>query len=90
MFIIVLRQYVSILIESSSGPSKKIYPYLNCLQMGCGIANAHILVKTMYKMYVSFCSYCKIGIPNFKTLTDTRKRYVVKHSLITEVYLMTM
>ena len=27
MFIIVLGQYVSILIESSSGPSKKIDPY---------------------------------------------------------------
>jgi len=31
MFIIVLGQYVSILTESSSGPSKKIDPYLKCL-----------------------------------------------------------
>ena len=28
MFIIVLEQHVSILVESSSGPSKKIDPYL--------------------------------------------------------------
>ena len=28
MFIVVLGQHVSILIESSSGPSKKIDPYL--------------------------------------------------------------
>jgi len=32
MFIIVLGQHVSILIESSSGPSKKIDPYLKCLK----------------------------------------------------------
>ena len=29
MFIIVLEQHVSIVIESSSSPSKKIDPYLN-------------------------------------------------------------
>jgi len=33
MFIIVLGQHVSILIESSSGPSKKIDPYLKCLKV---------------------------------------------------------
>jgi len=33
MFIIVLGQHVSILIESSSGTSKKIDPYLKCLKM---------------------------------------------------------
>ena len=32
MFIIVLGQHVSILIESSSGPSKKIDPYLEMLK----------------------------------------------------------
>jgi len=37
VFIIVLGQHVSILIESSSGPSKKIDPYLKCLKMRCGI-----------------------------------------------------
>ena len=57
MFIIVLGQHVSILTESSSGPSKKIGPHLKCLKMRCGIPNAYILDKTMYKMYVSFCSY---------------------------------
>jgi len=30
-FIIVLGQYVSILTESSSGPSKKTDPYLKCI-----------------------------------------------------------
>ena len=33
MFIIVLGQHVSILIESSSGPSKKIDPYLEMFKM---------------------------------------------------------
>jgi len=55
MFIIVLGQHVSILTESSSGPSKKIDPYLKCLKMHCRIPNAYILDKTMYKMHVSFC-----------------------------------
>jgi len=55
MFIIVLGQHVSILIESSSDPSKKIDPYLECLKMSCGIPNAYILDKTMYKTHVSFC-----------------------------------
>ena len=32
MFIIVLGQHVSILIASSSGPSRKIDPYLKCLK----------------------------------------------------------
>ena len=32
MFIIVLRQHVSILTESSSGPSKKTDPYLETLK----------------------------------------------------------
>ena len=71
MFIIVLGQHVSILTESSSGPSKKIDPYLKCLKMRCGIPKAYILDKTMYKMHVSFCSYSTIGILNFKTLTGT-------------------
>jgi len=31
VFIIVLGRHVSILIESSSGPSKKIDPYLKCV-----------------------------------------------------------
>jgi len=31
MFIIVLGKYISILTESSSGPSKKTDPYLNIL-----------------------------------------------------------
>ena len=49
MFIIALEQHVSILTESSSGPSKKIDPYLTCLKMRCRIPNGYILDKTMYK-----------------------------------------
>ena len=71
MFIIVLRQYVSILIESSSDPSKEIDPYLEMFKTRCGIPNAYILDITMYKTHVSFCSYCIIRIPISKTLTGT-------------------
>ena len=72
MFIIVLGQHVSILIESSSGPSKKIDPYLVMFKMRCGVPKACILDKTMYKIHVSFCSYCTIGIP----ISKTSSRYV--------------
>jgi hypothetical protein len=71
MFIIVLGQHVSILIESSSGPSKKIDPCLQMFKMRCGIPNAYILYITMYKMHVSLCSYCTIRIPISKTVTGT-------------------
>ena len=53
MFINVLGQHVSILIESSSDPTKKIDPYLAMFKMRCGIPNAYILDITMYKMHVS-------------------------------------
>ena len=56
MFIIVLGQHVSILIESTSGPSKKIGPYLEMFKMRCGIPKAYILDKTVYKMHVTLCS----------------------------------
>jgi len=36
MFIIALGQNVSILIESSSGPSKNTDPYLAMFKMRCG------------------------------------------------------
>ena len=42
MFIIVLGQHVSVLIESFSGPSKKTDHYLKCLKMLCGIPNAYM------------------------------------------------
>jgi len=71
MFIIVLGQHVSILIESSSGPSKNTDPYLAMFKMRCGTPNAYILDITMYKMYVSLCSYCTIRILISKTLTGT-------------------
>ena len=73
----MLGQYVSILIESSSGPSKKIDPYLKCLKMCCGIPNAYILDKTMYKMHVSFCSYSKIRIPNKTKLCHVRLTHFI-------------
>ena len=57
MFIIVLGQHVWILIISSSGPSKNTDPYLAMFKMFCGIPDAYILDITMYKMYVSLCSY---------------------------------
>ena len=71
MFIIALGQHVSILIESSSGPSKNIDPYLAMFKMRCGIPNAYILDITMYKMHVSLCSFCTIRILASKTLTGT-------------------
>ena len=37
MFIIVLGQHVSILVESSSGASKNTNPYLIIFKMRCGI-----------------------------------------------------
>ena len=37
VFIIVLVQHVPILIESSSGLSKKIDPYLEMYKLRCGI-----------------------------------------------------
>jgi hypothetical protein len=48
MFITVLGQHVSILIESSSGPSKKIDPYLEMFKMRCGIPNPYILEPTAH------------------------------------------
>jgi len=55
MFIIVLGQHVSILIESSSGPSQNTDPYLAMFKMRCGIPNAYILDKTVCNMHVSLC-----------------------------------
>ena len=74
MFIIVLGQHVSILIEWSSGPSNSTDPYLPMFKMRCAIPNVYILDVTTYKMHVSFCSYCTIGIPISKTLTGTYER----------------
>jgi len=69
MFIIVLGQHVLILIESSSGPSKNTDPFVAMFKMRCGIPDAYILDKTMYKMHVSLCSYYTIRILISKTLT---------------------
>jgi len=64
MFIIVLEQHVSILTESSSGPSKETDPYLAMFKMRCWIPNAYILDITVYKMDVSLCSYYTTRIPH--------------------------
>ena len=42
MFFIVLGQHVSIFIESSSDPSKKIDHYLKMFKMRYGIPNAYM------------------------------------------------
>ena len=54
MLIIVLGRHVSIPKESSSGPSKKIDPYLKCLKMRCGIPNVYILDKLCIKCMCRF------------------------------------
>jgi len=61
MFIIVLGQHVSNVIESSSGPSKKTDPYLTTFKMRCGIPNAYILDISIYKMGVRLCSVIQSG-----------------------------
>ena len=71
MFVIVLGRHVSILIESSSGPSKKTDPYLKCLKMRCGTPNAYILDKTVYRMHVSFCTYIHSYIKNVSVWDPT-------------------
>ena len=53
------------------GPFQDTDPYLAMFKMRCGIPNAYILDKTMYKMRVSFCSYYTIRILISKTLTGT-------------------
>jgi len=57
MFIIVLGQHISILIESPSGPSKNTDPYLAMFKLRCGIPGACILDTTVYKMHLLLYSY---------------------------------
>jgi len=50
MFVIVLGQHVSILIESSSGPSKKIDPHLKCFKNALwdpGVFRDHFFNKVL-------------------------------------------
>jgi len=54
MFITVLGQHVSILIETSSGPSTNTDPYLAMFKMRPGIPN----IKT-YASYTQFYQECK-------------------------------
>jgi len=88
MFIIVLGQHVSILIESSSDTDL----YLAMFKLRCGIPNAYILDITMYKMHVSLCSYCTIRILISKTLTVTYEggyTYDLR-CVVTELWLMSI
>ena len=72
MFIIVLGQHVSVLIESSPGPSKNTDPYLAMFKMRCcRIPDAYILDITLYKVHMSLCSYYTNKILISKTLTGT-------------------
>jgi len=95
MFINELGQHVSNLTESSSGSSKNTDPYLATFKTRCGISNAYILDKTMYKMHVSLSSYSTIEIPNFKTLTGTYERgytmylrcVVIELSIVLYIYI---
>jgi len=52
-------------------PFEDTDPYLAMFKMRCGIPNAYILDKTMYKMHVSLCYYYTIRILIYKTLTGT-------------------
>jgi len=52
-------------------------------KMRCGIPNAYILDKTMYKMHVSLCSYCTIRIPISKTLTGTYEDKYLNTEILT-------
>ena len=49
MFINVLGQHVSILIESSSGPSKKTDPYLEILKCAVGSQTLTFFIKLCIK-----------------------------------------
>jgi len=51
MFVIVLREHVPILIDSSSDTSKKIDPYLKCLKMRRGIPNAFGIPQHILKYF---------------------------------------
>ena len=48
-------------------PFKNTDSYLAMFKMRCGVPNAYILHITMYKMYVSLCSYCTVRISISKT-----------------------
>jgi len=50
MFFIVLGQRVFILIESSSGSSKKIDPYLEMLKCAVGSQTLTFLIKILSRM----------------------------------------
>ena len=64
MFIIALGQRVSILIESSSGPSKKIDPFLYCVYIYIYI---YIYIYTHIYMCVCVCVCVKhFGMANTK------------------------
>ena len=54
VFLIVLGQHVSILTESSSGPSKKIDPYLEMLKCDVGSQTLTFLITLCIKYMCLF------------------------------------
>ena len=82
MCIIVLGRHVSILIESSSGPSEKIGLYLKCLKMRCGIPNAYIIDKTMYKILCVFCEQSKNDSIRSETCRPSTIIYIRKFCFV--------
>ena len=61
MLIIVLGQYVSILIESSSDLSKKIDPYLKRLKRAVGSQTLTFLIKLCVKCMCRFALIVQSG-----------------------------
>ena len=76
MFIIVLGQHVSILIESSSGPSKEIDPYLEMFKMSCGIPNAYILDKK-YILNVCVVVFLLYNQDDYCTIRIQRRKHFI-------------
>ena len=64
MFIIVLGQHVSILIESSSGPSKKMDPYLEMLKCAVGSHMLTFVIKLCIKCMCRHVAQTSISINN--------------------------
>jgi len=72
MLFYYLGQHVSILTESSSGPSK-IQILIIMFKMHCGIPNAYILDITMYKIQLPLVLIIQLEYIGSKILTGTYK-----------------
>jgi len=65
MFFIVLGQHVSIPIESSSGPSKKLDPYLEMLKCAVGSKTVHFNSSKKGSIFLEGPEDDSIGIETF-------------------------